>query len=105
MLNSVGALFMDMSFRLFEDGTNCILDNPANLGSIPGNTPYESRRSPAGLSSWTSTPGLRVRYVKWNHFKSTPSRAHRRERVEAVIDGRIGARQSWSRTHIARSEE
>ena len=25
----------------------------------------------------------------------------RRERVEAVIDGRIGARQSWSRAHIA----
>jgi len=23
----------------------------------------------------------------------------RRERVEAVIDGRIGARQSWSRAH------
>src|ERR1700680_4903331 len=34
MLNSVGALFMAMSFRLFEDGTYYILYNPANLGSI-----------------------------------------------------------------------
>src|ERR1700680_172052 len=34
MLNSVGALFMAMSFRLFENGTYYILYNPANLGSI-----------------------------------------------------------------------